>query len=252
MFVNLEYPDPRVALITLARPERMNALSVPLAQDLKAAIETVVTNPDIAVMILTGQGRGFCAGGDIKEMHSNRDKSLQQRSDDLVMMQKIPQMIRAMPQVTITAVNGHAFGAGFALALTCDIVLSAQDATYGTAYLRQGLVTDFGLSYQLTKLTSPAVARRLIFLDKVLSANEALEHGLVSEVLPADRLLPRALEMAHKIAEWPTDARSEMKSILRQAETAEYQQVLDNETKTQNTLLASPDHAAAVDAFLHG
>lgn len=248
-FVTQETVAPRVSLVTLNRPDRMNALSIGLANDLLQTLQTVAADPAIGAVILTGAGRGFCAGGDIKEMERNRDKTLDQRHADLALMHRIPLLISKMPQVVIAAVNGAAYGAGFALALSCDVVMAAATARFGTAFLKQGLVSDFGLSYQLTQLAGPAVARQMIFTDCVLSADQAQDARLICAQHDPDQLLPAAKEMAGQIAGWPDVARSEMKRLLRQAETAPFAHMLDAEAETQGRMIVSNEHAAAVDAF---
>jgi 2-(1,2-epoxy-1,2-dihydrophenyl)acetyl-CoA isomerase len=249
MYVTRSDPAPGVAQLTLDRPDRMNALSMDLARDLLDALEDVAADDGIGAVILTGAGRGFCAGGDVKEMERNRDKTLAQRRDDLALMHRIPARLASMPQVVVAAVNGAAYGAGFAVALSCDIVLAAQGARFGTAFLKQGLVSDFGLSYQLTRLAGPAHARQIIFTDRVLSAADAQALSLVVEVTAPADLLPHALTLATGIAAWPGDARAGMKSLLRQAETADHAAMLDAEAQMQGRMIVSDAHAAAVDAF---
>lgn len=249
MYVTRSDPAPGVAQLTLDRPDRMNALSMDLARDLLDALEGVAADHGIGAVILTGAGRGFCAGGDVKEMERNRDKTLAQRRDDLALMHRIPARLAAMPQVVIAAVNGASYGAGFAVALSCDIVLAAQGARFGTAFLKQGLVSDFGLSYQLTRLAGPAHARQIIFTDRVLSAEDAHALSLVVEVTAPADLLPRARTLATGIAAWPGEARAGMKSLLRQAETADHATMLDAEALMQGRMIVSDAHAAAVDAF---
>ncbi len=249
MFVTLDRFDTGVAVVTLNRPERMNALSVDLAGDLLKSLDAIAIDPAIGAVVLTGAGRGFCAGGDVKEMELNRDKTLAQRQAELAMMHRIPERIAGMPQVFVAAVNGVAYGAGFAIVLTCDIAFTSQGARFGTAFLKQGLVSDFGLSYQLTRLAGPAAARRVIFLDQVLSAQEAISIGLVSEIHSDEALKPAAIAAAEKIARWPGEARQEMKTLLRRAETATHREMLDREAEVQGRLIVSEDHAKAVDAF---
>lgn len=248
-FVVVEAPAPGVALVRLSRPDRMNALSMAVAEQLLAVLEELRADETVATVVLTGEGRGFCTGGDVKEMVLNRGKTLAQRHADLELMHRIPACLAEMPQVVVAAVNGFAYGAGFALALTCDLVLAAREVRFGTAFLQQGLVSDFGLSYQLTRLAGPAAARRIVFLDEVLGADDAQALGLVSEVLPADALLPRALDVAAKIAAWPGDARASMKGLLRAAENQTHRQMLDSEADLQGRFILSREHAAAVDAF---
>ncbi|MEW5420923.1 enoyl-CoA hydratase/isomerase family protein [Amorphus sp. 3PC139-8] len=248
-FVVVEAPAPGIALVRLARPDRMNALSMALSEQLLSVLEEIRNDPTIATVVLTGEGRGFCAGGDVKEMMLNRGKTLAQRHADLALMHRIPACIAEMPQVVVAAVNGFAYGAGFALALSCDLVLAARTARFGTAFLKQGLVSDFGLSYQLTRLAGPAAARRIVFLDEVLDADRAQALGLISEMLAVEDLQPRAVAIAAKIADWPGDARAAMKGLLRRAETRSHQQMLDNEAELQGRFILSREHAAAVDAF---
>lgn len=250
MFVEVSSPAAGVALVTLNRPERLNALSMAMTEDLIAAVEAIAADDTVGAMVLTGAGRGFCAGGDIKEMHANREKAIERRRRDLARMHEIPALLRAMPQVTISAVNGAAYGAGFAVALTCDMVLAATEASFGTAFLKQGLASDFGLSYQLVRLAGPLAARRMIYLDEVLSAAQAHAMKLVTEVVPRDELMARAVTVAAQVARQPADARASLKRLLGLAEAQNHQQMLDDEASAQLALITSTGHAAAVDAFL--
>ncbi|MFY0634041.1 MAG: enoyl-CoA hydratase/isomerase family protein [Vannielia sp.] len=248
-FVSTRFPAPGVALVTLDRPERMNALSMAVAEALLASLEALRDNGDVQAVVLTGAGRGFCAGGDVKEMVLNRGKSLAERQADLALMHRIPRVITEMPQVVVAAVNGPAIGAGFALALACDLPLASREARFGTAFLKQGLVSDFGLSYLLTRLAGPLAARRIIYLDQTLGAEEAHRLGLAGEVLAPEALLPRALALAEQVAAWAPEARAAMKLLLREAETERLPQMLDAEADMQARFILSREHAEAVDAF---
>lgn len=250
MFVELTRPASGVAMVRLNRPERMNALSMQMTEDLHDALDQIEASADLRAVVLTGAGRGFCAGGDIKEMESNRDKTLARREADILRMHEVPARLRAMRPVTIAAVNGAAYGAGFALALSADLVIAGQGARFGTAFLKQGLSSDWGLSYQFTRLAGPMAARKTIFLDEVLDADAAHRMGLLAEVVPDDRLVERAIEMAQRIASQPAEALVALRRILQQAETAAHQDMLDSEARTQVSLLTSPAHAAAVNGFL--
>lgn len=252
MFVEVSHPAPGVAMVALDRTERLNALSTAVADDLLEAIRTIAADAGTGAMILTGRGRGFCAGGDVREMRTNRAKTIDQRRQDLARMHEIPRLLRAMPQPVVAAVAGPAYGAGFGLALGCDLVLAADDARFGTAFLKQGLASDFGLAYQLVRLAGPAMARRLIYLDEVLTANAAAEAGLVAQVVPRAELAAQALDCATRLARLPADARLAMKRLLAMAETESHEVMLQIETSTQIALVTSAHHAAAVDAFLGG
>lgn len=252
MFVTASKSAPGVVVVTLSRPERMNALSMDVARELLTTLDRIAKERDTAVVILTGEGRGFCAGGDVKEMALNRNKTQEQRHADLALMHQIPRRIAQMPQVVIAAVNGAAYGAGLAVALTCDLVMAGRSARFGTAFLKQGLVSDFGLSYQLTRLAGPAVARQVILTDRVLCADEAKTLGLVGEVHDDPALMGRAGHLADKIAAWPGDARSGMKHLLRRAETADHETMLGLEADMQGQLILSAAHEQAVDQFNAG
>lgn len=250
MVINTSRPAPGVALIEMNRPERLNALSQELSEALIAELEGIAADPQIGAVVLTGAGRGFCAGGDINAMRENRNLSVEQRRSNIARMHRIPSLIRSMPQVVITAINGPAYGAGFALALTGDIILASERAVFGTAFLKRGLATDFGLSYQLVKLAGPLAARRLLYLDEPLSAQQALAIGLVTEVVEGNVLMERAGQIALQVAAHPAQARGSIKRLLEQAETLAHQQMVEDEVATQIDLLYSAGHAAAVDAFL--
>ncbi len=250
MFAEVSRPAAGVALVTLNRPERLNALSMAVTEDLIAALAGIARDDTVGAVVLTGAGRGFCAGGDIKEMHANREKTIEQRRRDLARMHEIPALLRAMPQVTISAVNGPAYGAGFAVALTCDMVLAAAEASFGTAFLKQGLASDFGLSYQLVRLAGPLAARRMIYLDEVLTSAQARTLNLVTEVVPRDELMARAVTVAAQVARQPAEARTSLKRLLGLAEARAHQEILDEEAAAQLALITSTGHAAAVDNFL--
>ena len=250
MFVELGPAFAGVATVTLNRPERLNALSMAVVEDLLAVLNRVAASDEIEAIVLTGAGRGFCAGGDIKEMKANRQKTMAQRRHDLSRMHEIPRLLRAMPQVSVCAVNGPAYGAGFAVALSCDLVIASEEASFGTAFLKQGLSSDFGLSYQLTRLCGPQTARRLIYEDAVLSAAEAQALGLAGAVVAAGQLQDHAQQIAERIARHPREARISLKRMLNMAETRSHATMLDEEAAAQIALLTSPEHANSVDHYL--
>ncbi|HHX91076.1 MAG TPA: enoyl-CoA hydratase [Paracoccus sp.] len=250
MLVELSPAVAGVATVTLNRPERLNALSMAVVEDFLAVLGRVAASDDIDVIVLTGAGRGFCAGGDVKEMETNRQKTLARRRHDLARMHELPRLLRTMPQVSVCAVNGPAYGAGFALALSCDLVVASDKARFGTAFLKQGLSSDFGLSYQLTRLCGPQKARQLIYEDAVLGADQALALGLAGAVVAADQLQDHAQQLARRVARHPRAARISLKRMLTLAETQTHATMLDEEAAEQIALLISPDHAESVNSFL--
>ncbi|MCC5987102.1 MAG: enoyl-CoA hydratase/isomerase family protein [Pararhodobacter sp.] len=214
MFVTLSPVMEGVATITLNRPERLNALSMAVVDYFLEVLDRVAADDTIQAVVLTGAGRGFCAGGDVKEMQANRQKSLARCRRDLARIHEIPRLLRAMPQDSVCAVNSPAYGAGFAVALSCDLLIASTDARFSTAFLKKGFSSDFGMSFQLAQLCGPQRSRRLIYMDEVLSALDAMAPGLLSAVAGNDELQVEALDMASRVARAPRDARISLKRML--------------------------------------
>src|SRR5260370_41973074 len=187
----------RIATLTLNRPGRLNALSPDL---LSRSIETLTrweTDPEVAVVVVTGAGRAFCAGGDIGGMAQENaaPRSLEERIDWLRRVQNLSILLHEMPKVTIASVNGFAMGAGLSICLACDLRIASDQAKFGTAYAKVGYGGDFGVTWLLTRYAGAPKAKELLFTADPFGAAEALLLGLLNRVVPADSLAaePRAL-----------------------------------------------------------
>jgi enoyl-CoA hydratase/carnithine racemase len=176
----------RVALLTLNRPEKLNALSPELHDRLLEAVSRAANDPAVGCVVLTGAGRAFCSGGDITGARlappDGVRPTVESRADGLIHHGETARLLHSMPKPTIAMVNGVAAGAGLALALACDLRVAAHTASFTTSYVRVGLSGDFGASWSLTRLVGPAKARELMFLSDRIEADEALRLGLVNRL----------------------------------------------------------------------
>jgi enoyl-CoA hydratase/carnithine racemase len=241
-----------VATLTLNRPDRLNALGGSLRDDLHDAITRSAADADVRVMIITGSGKGFCAGGDVKAMNEAKegrrprpfmDKIAPGRDRTLLAMREAPQPI-------IAAVNGAAAGAGMNLALACDIRLASTAARFSQAFVKRGLHPDWGGTYFLPRIVGSAKACELIFTGALIDAAEALRLGIVSQVLPPEELLPAAQTLARAIAAGPPIAiRLAKRGIYRNAES-DLRTALEYETFAQNACFETEDATEGIRAFV--
>ena len=238
-----------VATLTLNRPDRLNALSEEMVQALCDALPRLGADPAVGAIILTGAGRGFCAGGDVKRM-ATAEQTLEQRHDGLRWRHESVRLLRTIGKVVIAAVNGPAAGAGLGLALACDLRIAARTARFRTAFAGVGFSGDFGGSWSLTRLVGTAKAREMYYLTPQIDADEALRLGMVSKVVDDAELMAEAQAMARQIAEGPRVAFAFMKRNLHAAETEPLQTVLDMEALGQARTGITEDHREAAQAFV--
>lgn len=242
----------RVAVLTLNRPERLNALSQSMIDSAIATLQRCAADPAVGCIVLTGAGRGFCAGGDVTAMgggpHSGL--TLEQQVDRQRAIHRFAGLLHETPKVTIAAINGPCAGAGMGLALACDLRLAAEDAKLTTAFAKVGFSGDFGITWPLVRTLGEARAKELLFLSDALSARQALELGLLNRVLPAAELMPATLQLAARIAQGPLVAYRYMKENVHAASAESYQALLDREGYTQRRTGATADHREGVAAFM--
>jgi len=202
-----ETPSEGVLLLRLNRPERLNALDEILVAELLQTCTTIASARDVRVVILTGAGRGFCSGLDVRDFGPSMLEATDTASDRLrfqEMMASLPQAIRALPQPVIAAVNGPAVGGGLALCLASDVRICAASASFGNAAILLGLSgAEMGMSYYLPRIVGLSVAADWMLTGRTVSAEEAYQRGLVTELVDDDHLLDRALELASSIAAHP-------------------------------------------------
>jgi enoyl-CoA hydratase/carnithine racemase len=246
----------RVAIITLNRPEARNALSDNLSPALRAMIKTCGENPEVGVLLLTGAGSAFCAGGNVKGMGAHRDKAKLAMSfdDKLADLQERQRLLTgalaALRKPSIAALPGPAVGAGLAIAMACDIRIAAQSAFVSTGYLRVALSGDYGIAWLLTRLVGTARARELMFTAEKVDAQRCEQIGLVNRVVPDEQLQAEAFALAKSLAEGPTLALRYMKDNLDEALSFDFATARDQEAERLVRLTTTADHREAVQAFI--
>lgn len=211
-----------IATITLNRPEAMNALTRELYAELEAAVRRSHTDPEVRCVIITGTGRAFCSGDDVKQimLGEQREPAVQRLRDVRPRPTPAAEAILNCDKPVIAAVNGPAVGWGMDLSLFADIRIASTAAKFGELFIKRGLVADLGGLWRLPAVVGPAKAAELLFTGDVISADEALRIGLVSQVVEPDELLPAARVIATKIAKNPPIAMRYMKEGLRKARFA--------------------------------
>lgn len=235
--------------LTLNRPDAMNALNLELKQALAEQLARARYDDEVRAVLLTGNGKAFCAGGDLKEMDPDRPaQAARMRQDQLLRTLFLP--LARLPLPTVAAVHGHAHGAGLSLALACDVVLATEGAPMSLGFVHRGLSPDCGIAYFLPRLVGTARAKELLLTGRRFDAEEALRLGLVSEVVAADRLVPRATEVAQGLAGGPTIALGYAKSLVDQSWNQDLEQFAELETHSQAVTRSSADHREGVAAFL--
>jgi enoyl-CoA hydratase/carnithine racemase len=240
----------RVGVVTLNRPDAKNALSMDMKRALHRVIPELGASADVGCLLLTGAGGAFCAGGDTKRMASEgRPPSPEDRKRQLRWEHEIPRALHRLEKPTVAALPGPAAGAGFALALACDLRLMAESAFATTAYARLGLSGDYGASWFLTRLLGPARARELMFLGERLSAADCERLGLANRVLPDAGFADTAFEYARRLAAGPPIALRYMKDNLNRAITDSLESVLDAESERMVQGAGTEDYEEAVKAF---
>ena len=241
-----------IATLTMNRPERLNALGDTLRQDLHDAIVRASAESAIRVIILTGAGRGFCSGGDVKAMNEAKESGQSQALLDKIAPAR-DQTILAMrdaPKPIIAAVNGPAAGAGMNIALACDIRIASTTARFGETFVKRGLHVDWGGTYFLPRLVGMAKACELIFTGEMIDAQEALKLGLVSSVVAPEALMPTVQELARKIAAGPPIAIRLAKRALYRSQDSDLRSALEFETYAQNICRDTEDAREGIRAFV--
>jgi enoyl-CoA hydratase/carnithine racemase len=246
----------RVAIITLNRPEVRNALSDQLTPALRNMIKICGEDPEVHVLLITGAGTAFCAGGNVKGMGAHRDKkkldmSFDEKVADLQERQHLlTGALASVRKPTIAALPGPAVGAGLAIAMACDLRIAAASAFVSTGYLRVALSGDYGIAWLLTRLVGTARARELMFTAEKVDAVRCEAIGLVNRVVADDRLQDEAFALAQSLAEGPTLALRYMKDNLDEALSFDFATARDQEAERLIRLTMTSDHREAVQAFI--
>ena len=248
--------DAGVLTLTLNRPEARNAMSLDMNLALQQQLAVAELDPAVKCIVLTGAGPGFCAGGDVKGMAARGDGTVGGLTlDQAIHRQRVNQRATAgklfrMPKPTVAALPGPAAGAGFSLALACDLRLMASTAFMTTAFARVGFSGDYGGTYFLTQLVGSAKARELYLLSERVGADEALRLGLANWVCPPEELAARTQALARRLAAGPTVAYRYMKENLNRAMAGELDDCLDLEATHHIHCGLTEDHREAAQAFV--
>ena len=240
----------RIATLTFHRPEKLNALSQELISDSIATLRAWSTDPAIGVIVVTGSGRAFCAGGDVSSMAKDTGGSLEESIDGLRAWQELSWLLYSIPKITIAAVNGFAMGAGLGVSLACDIRIASDQAKFGTAYAKVGYGGDFGTTWLLTHYAGAPKAKEMLFLADMIDAAEAHRLGLVNRVVPHDQFESEVRQWAARIAAGPLTSFRYMKANVNFAAHTDFRTLLDREAETHLRCGQTEDHKEGVRAFL--
>lgn len=237
-----------VLTVRLNRPDRLNAFSEEMLRGLIAALMEAAADRSVRVVVLSGEGRAFCAGGDVKLMGSGTTpETVYEHINVLV---ETVQAMTSLEKPIIAAVHGVAAGAGFNLALASDLVVASEDARFIMSFVHVGLIFDGGGLWLLTRAVGPHRARELFFLGEPLGASEAHQWGIVNRVVPVADLENSVMELAHTLAHRSRGPLAQFKRLVGLSTQVSLQDLMRQEQITQAVMAASSDHREGVQAFL--
>lgn len=247
MYENIQYNiENGVAVIELNRPDKLNAFNSVMNREITAALKEANKDPQVRCLMITGAGRGFCSGQDLADV--NEDMNL----GEILRTQYTPMVkqLRAIEKPIVAAVNGVAAGAGFSLALACDFRIVSEKASFVNAFIHVGLIPDAGNLYYLQNLIGYAKAAELSILGEKISAEKALELGLVTKVFPAETWKDEAVKFSEYLANMPTKAIGLIKRSLKWANDLSFDDYLEKEAEGQQIAGSTKDHLEGVQAFM--
>lgn len=244
--------DNHVATITLNRPEVMNALNREMYAELEQAFRDAHRDPEVRCVVLTGAGRAFCSGDDVKQimLGEQRDETVTRLREVRPRPTPAAAAVLECDKPVIAAVNGPAVGWGMDLTLFCDIRIASENAKFGELFIKRGLVADIGGLWRLPRVVGPSKAAELLFTGDVIDAREAERIGLVSRVVPPEELRAAAMEIARKIAANPPIAMRYMKEGLRKSVHASMQEMGEYVGSSLAYLFTTEDHKEGAMSFV--
>ncbi|MGH9676439.1 MAG: enoyl-CoA hydratase/isomerase family protein [Candidatus Acidiferrum sp.] len=246
----LETKHEGIVTLVMNRPDRLNALNGELANALNEALARVAQDDSVRVVVLTGAGRAFCAGGDLGAIGKGRQSGRTAELEPILRSgMQIVLKIRTMPQPVIAVVNGPAAGAGMNIALAADTRIAAEEATFGQNFAKVGLFPDYGGIYFLPQLVGPSRAAELFYTGEMIDAQTALRLGIVNHVVPAAQLESAAKSLAMKIAQGPPMAVRAVKQAIFGSGKEELTKTLELEVQQQLKCFASEDCLDGIQAF---
>jgi len=242
----------RIATLTLNRPDRLNALGDTLREDLYDAVMKCTADADVRVLVITGAGRGFCSGGDVKSMSERSESGTTPAPTErwAPVRDRVILAMRDCPKPIIAAVNGTAAGAGVNLALACDLRVASRAAKFSLSFVKRGLTPDWGGSWFLPRAIGTAKAFELLLTGDAIDAAEALELGLVNAVTEPEALMDRTYALARKIADGPPIAMALTKRAIHHNQEVDLRAALEFETFIQGVARETEDYKEGVKSFM--
>jgi 2-(1,2-epoxy-1,2-dihydrophenyl)acetyl-CoA isomerase len=237
-----------IAKVTINQPKILNCLVKAVFDELYAATVELDADDEVKVVILTGAGRAFCAGGDINRFKEGF--SLKSGIDYVDSVHRVEKNWINLKKPTIAMVNGLAMGAGISLALMCDIIIASEEAKMGFAFVNMGIIPDMGAAYFLPRAVGPAKAKELLLTGRVIDSKEALDIGLVNRVVPVDKLEKEVIDLAIQLTKGPSFAISNTKRMINMSLDMDFNNMLSLESILQSSCFQTEDSIEAVNAFL--
>src|SRR5215813_9206236 len=242
--------DQGLATLTLSAPDKLNAVSRKMIAELKDCWETLAADGSVRAVLLTGAGRGFCAGADLSDPDREGGPTADSGSALEKFFNPTIRLMRSLPKPIVAAVNGVAAGVGMSFALASDVAIAAKSASFLQAFARIGLLPDGGSTWFLPRLVGEQRARALAMLAPQIKAEQAKEWGLIWDVVEDAELMPKATELARRLADGPTLSLARIKEAMNRASQNDLGQQLDLERDFQRELGRSEDFREGVQAFL--
>jgi len=247
--LDVEYTRERVARVQLARPDALNAYNEQLLHDLVETLRSLDEATRVRALVLTGEGKGFCAGVDLEDMPLSAEQDLAEYERGLGMFQEVVATLRGIGTPVVAAVNGYAMGAGCDTALACDFRIAGESGTMAETFVDVGFVPGDGGAYLLPRIVGEAKAKELIMTGEHVSGEELAEWGLVRECVPDDELQEVATDFATELASGPPVAVAESKALVNEAFDIDLETAHEHATRAQRICSQTADHEEAVQAF---
>jgi len=239
----------KIATITLNRPDKLNAFTGPMIDGWAQALAEAQADDSVNVIVVTGAGRAFCAGGDVGRMRETKPTPLENKNQLWENIHRVPRTLEAMDKPVIAMVNGLAVGAGMGMCLMCDVRIASEEARFSTGYVRVGLVPGDGDTYFLPRLVGAAKALELLWTADFVDAQEALRLGIVNRVVPAGDLAQQTRAFAEQLANGPQVSIRMIKRLVYQSLRLDLRTHLDLVSSHMAVVRETADHAEGVAAF---
>lgn len=252
--LKFQLTEDSIAILTMNRPEVRNAIDEDMIDGFERAVQKINSEDNIKVVILTGAGSAFCAGGNVKDMQNKSSifggTPAQLRNNYQRHIQRIPLALHDLKVPAIAAVNGPAYGAGCDISLMCDMRIAAEEATFAESFIKLGLIPGDGGAWFLPRAVGRARSAEMSFTGDAIDAATAAQWGLVNRTVPADQLMSEALALAKRIARNPATAIRMSKQLLKESERQSLPSLLEMSAAMQALAHYTRDHHEAVEAFL--